>query len=219
MDLEKWPKDYRWSAPFIITEIRDEPDRAQGSVLAIYDYSMGRLGSDIRLHVAGSDDSTNHRLVVRTEVVVELVEHLDVIGAIVALATYRCQEVTPELISESEEYGPSDLRFDWISRPYAFIADQAHGQPATVPQPLHSASATGEDGLFSDGEINKNDGFIPKPGEDTHRRFLFNDVVPTTPIRLVVGIENELKAYTNDWTYTIRLRSHWLLTSVKIGVT
>lgn len=206
-------------APLVIGTVRDEPDFARGSVLAVYDHSVGRLGSDLTLHVAGSDDSTDHRLVVRTEIAVDLTEHPDVIGALVATAAFECQEAFPEVGSQNEEYGVSRVRFDFTSKPYAYIAGQIKGQPGHV-NALYATYATGDDGLLSGGEVHQagNFGQPPKAGQPEAVVFKFDDVVTTTVIRLVVGIENELHASSNDWTYTIRFRSHWLLQKLQIGI-
>ncbi len=210
------PPDYRWVGPLIDVHIGDEPDAASAQTHLLYDYWAGRLGSDTTVSVGGSDDDTLHQVQVSTEVVVELNGLPPTIHQMTAATTWECQGTFADIVSEHEEYGVSDVGFSWTSQPYSRLEGQAKGSPAPV-LPFFSASATGSDGPFSPDEI---DSSIPpaiQAGHPESREFKYDDVAPERVIRLVVGVRDEVRVSSNDWSYAAHLHSHWILSSIDVG--
>lgn len=210
--------DYKWSAPFVWDRVADEPDHASFRSLIVYDYSKGRLGSDTTIHVDGSDDSTHHSVLSRTEVVVE-VPTPDGVAGVVVEPRFELQEVVARIVRSDEEYGVSTIEFEWRSAPVARLLDQERGGPL-IGDALYSSSAFGNEGWITGPAIGVDEDYLnpPKAGTTEVRRFTFDDVASRPSLEIAVGIENRLTVNSNDWTYDARLRSHWLLTSVKVTV-
>jgi len=213
------PVDYAWWGPFVRTDTENEPDNANADALVIYDYSLGRVGSQITIHVGGSDDNTKHSMDVETSVIVHIPETPGSANAVGVAVTYECQEVKSEIQSSNEEYGTSEIGFEWSSIPFVTVLG-AGGPTTSHGDPLFKAVGQGSDGPVTDGYIVLDDAYRhpPPPKSEEQRTFELLNLPIAGSIQVQVGIVDRLAANSNDWTYTALFRNHWIITQIDVQV-
>ena len=222
------PNDYGWSAPWLTHQIRDEPDEV-GLVGHInYDFRAGRMGSSFRFNLSGSDDDTGNHLVVRTECVVTMSRGNIPAGAtqMVARAVFECVEcaTTDKL---AEEYGPSTIGVLMRSRPYALqarvdndgIKRSALTFSSNDAENLVRTGFSGTDVIYGSGlfAFQEADNIAPrKPGDKVVFSVELGGFAPQDVDQVIIGIEDEIAAASNDVSYELELKSHWLLREIEV---
>lgn len=212
------PQTYRWAPPTLEARLSDEPDHSDLRARLLYDHTAGRLGSDIRLRLKGSDDDTRSSCLVRTHVEVRLAQPVPP-GAkgIHVVGKFRCEESSREF-DHYDESGLSDLKVDYTSRPYARLeldpplGAYAYGKPFFRSYAQHAEPS----GLVGGLDVDINDeGPLPQ-GHKALLAVELDEISPRRGLLIAIGMEDEVVAQSDDTTYIVRLRSHWFLDSVEL---
>jgi hypothetical protein len=230
ISLKFIPAEFGWSPPWLEHQIKDEPDGV-GLVGHInYDFRAGRLGSSFRLSLTGSDDDTGNRLLVRTECIVPLSRDNIPVDAkqMVVRAVFECVECfTGDTNTFADEYGPSTINALWSSRPYALqaridnVGVKRSGQTysANDAENLVRVTYWGTDFPYGSGILGAVGASDIKPKQKGDRVVFtveLEEIPPQDVDQVIIGIEDEIAAASNDVSYELELRSHWLLLEVEV---
>ncbi len=213
------PQAFRWSPPTLEAHLSDEPDHHDLNARLLYDHTEGRLGSDIRLRLKGSDDDTRSSCLVRTEVGLRLAQAVPPLAhGVHVVATFRCEESGREF-DHYDEAGLSDLKVDYTSRPFARLdLDPPLGARVYDKPFLRSYAQHAEPTVMVGGLDFDLDDVAPVPhGKKAVFTCTLDELPPRRGNLLAVGIEDEVVARSDDTTYIVRLRSHWFLESVDLS--
>lgn len=213
------PPTFRWMPPTLETRLTDEPDLDEIRTRILYDHAAGRLGSDIRLALEGSDDDTRSSCRVRTQVGVRLAQAVGRTHTRTTVsATFRCEESNREF-DHYDEAGLSMLVVKYRSKPFARLdlepplGAYVHGEPFFDAWSQHAEPTVLIGGGTTEFET---DGPVT-PGATVTFKAELDEAVPRRGLVVLVGMEDEVVAESDDTTYVVRLRSHWFLESVTLG--
>lgn len=212
------PDTFRWAPPTLETRLSDEPDINEIQVRLLYDHTQGRLGSDIRLRLRGSEDDTRSTCLVRTRVEIRIAQPIPsgAVGVHV-VAKFRCEESSREF-DHYDESGDSNLIVDYRSKPFARLdLDPPLGRYA-YDEPFFEWYSQHADKSFLIGglDFDHGDAGPMKPGDLGTFDVGLDEVAPTRGMLIEVGMEDEVVAQSDDTTYIVRLRSHWFLERVDL---
>src|SRR5215207_9198099 len=199
---------YKWAAPMVDQYVSDDPAFAALSARLIYDHMLGRLGSDMTVRLTDSADETEDKVVMSTEVWIEVQELPSESGPLLVDAQYELQDVDHKFFDVSDEWGFSHLHIWWFSKPYATV--DLPGYKRVYADTLSEGDAEGED------DAAKETSYVP-PGQIEKRDFVLKDLDKAkVPLRLAVGLEDIVYVYSNDYSYGLRTVSSWLVPKVTV---
>lgn len=210
------PATFQWAPPTVETRLTEEPDVHEIQARLLYDHTMGRLGSDIRIRLKGSDDDTRSSCRARTHVAIRLAQPVPV-GALGVhlVARFRCEEAGPPEFDHYDEGGTSSVQVDYRSRPFARLDLDSLAGTYVYDEPFLEgiASFAPDTGIIVGGMDAQ---YVKITADPPVFAVGLDEVRPQRGMLVSVGIEDEVVVDSDDTTYIVRLRSHWFLESVEL---